>query len=604
LQVIFITIKIKYQLCLFKQATGQPIPPPPTCIPQEPLIKLQPDGQAPQIRYNLPQSTVFNLYGSFLLDLPATSFRTDINNKTSAQANKTQQLKQVLSPDEFKQHLKKNLQGGNGAGIIYNFSLMRKHPIQFTEDPDAPLFASKQIPNTTDYIHTINTDILAQEANPGGGSGGGGGGGVIFTDGLGGYNPQTHVVSTPTTPNPSLFIVEEYSVASYLGNFGAGKVVRTFSLLPGEKTTITVKTFKETETTRSRSDNAVDSFSQSSANELEKQLEQESQMQTEDNTNTASSTELSASASGKFFKIVDVSANASHAKTKNVSAARSTNTNAMSKALDKHVTTSNASRNITVNTSTTERYKETEEQSIVRVFENPNKSRTLNFVFRQLVQEYVTVTYLSDVRIAYCDGSPQSFRIVDLQELDRLLEEVIKPEDIPAVRYKILSHYCPVLNLVGEPRNFIQRRVVTVGNGSCNLPDTFVLTDENGNVILPQETFYVKSPDLMDEVTSTSGYKVSVKGVILNVQEFILNTDSVVVEALLGQGEALDCFSMRIQQAEADLAQLENAKLTQQMSIISSLPDAQAQADSYQKVFAPCCPASETTTNGGGNASK
>jgi hypothetical protein len=493
------------------------------------------------------------------------------------------------------------LQEGNGAGIIHNFALMQKHQIQYIDDATKPLFQAERINNSTtgNYLITINTDALAKEVGPDGGNG------VAFIDGLGGIGTSMHTVTAPLVPNPSLFIVEEYSVASYLGNFGVGKVLRTFSLLPGEKTQITVKTYKETETTRSHSENAVDSFTENSAKELETQLQQESGMTTNDTSDTATSAQVAVSASASFLKI-QASASAAASKTKNVSAGRSTNVNAMNKALNKHVSNSNTTRSVNVNTTSSERYKETEEESIVRTLENPNKSRTLNFVFRQLLQEYVTVTYLSDVRIAYCDGNASSFRVVDLQEIDRLLDEVIKPDQIPIVKHQILSHYCPVLNKDGDPLNFIQRRQVTIGKGGCELPviDQFMQADADGNPIYPTETYYVKNNNLQDVVQTQGKYSITVPGVALNVQEFILNTDSVIVEALLGQGEALDCFNMRVQQAETNSAILQNELLTQQMAIVAALPDAQTQADNYQKVFTPCCPASETSTNGAGNTSK
>lgn len=39
---------------------------------------------------------------------------------------------------------------------------------------------------------------------------------------------------------PTFLIVEEYRLSNFLGQYGAGRTVKTFSLLPGESTTISV----------------------------------------------------------------------------------------------------------------------------------------------------------------------------------------------------------------------------------------------------------------------------------------------------------------------------------------------------------------------------
>ena len=62
---------------------------------------------------------------------------------------------------------------------------------------------------------------------------------------------------------------------------------------------------------------------------------------------------------------------------------------------------------------------ETEEQTeIGREIENINVGRTLNFVFRQMNQEFITILHLVDVRVAYFNGDPDYTREVTLPQLD------------------------------------------------------------------------------------------------------------------------------------------------------------------------------------------
>jgi hypothetical protein len=119
---------------------------------------------------------------------------------------------------------------------------------------------------------------------------------------------------------------------------------------------------------------------------------------------------------------------------------------------------------------------------------------------------------------------------------------------------------------------------------------------------------------------------INVKGVILDVSERILPVEHIVCEALLGQGEALDCYNMRLQNASAEEAELanqrtryeneiarldalnrqkdielaqkekdlENKKLEQAMTILDAITDPVQKAEFYKKVFGTCCETPQT----------
>jgi hypothetical protein len=48
-------------------------------------------------------------------------------------------------------------------------------------------------------------------------------------------------IPKPVTPKPMLTMVLHFKVCSYLGDYGAGQTIKTFSLLPGEKMEIGIK---------------------------------------------------------------------------------------------------------------------------------------------------------------------------------------------------------------------------------------------------------------------------------------------------------------------------------------------------------------------------
>jgi len=77
-------------------------------------------------------------------------------------------------------------------------------------------------------------------------------------------------------PTPRIYIMFSFKVCSYLGNYGAGKVLRTFSLLPGEKTKITMRSYRSESGYAKQSRNVLDSLSEDSALEMEQMIENES----------------------------------------------------------------------------------------------------------------------------------------------------------------------------------------------------------------------------------------------------------------------------------------------------------------------------------------
>ena len=202
-----------------------------------------------------------------------------------------------------------------------------------------------------------------------------------------------------------------------------------------------------------------------------------------------------------------------------------------------------------------------------------NKSRVLNFVFRQLLQEYYTVTYFDDVSIAYSNGYPSSYQRVKLSDIDTLLNNVLEPAHVETVRNRIFTYLCNVPDYQGTLTSFIESVENEISN--CIDPDAETISQ-----------FYVrKKKDLKQEYM---GKKFN--GIITNIKHRVLRTPSLIAEALLGQGEALDCYNQILQNEATIAAQLENSKLKQSIDIIDGLADSSEKAQSYKQVFGFCCP--------------
>jgi hypothetical protein len=87
----------------------------------------------------------------------------------------------------------------------------------------------------------------------------------------------------------------------------------------------------------------------------------------------------------------------------------------------------------------------------LRKLQNINLNRTLNFVFRQMQQEYVTLMYLDDISLVYSNGYPGSEQYVRLPDLDRLLASVLETDQQrDEVRKSVARHVCNVYDYRGQ----------------------------------------------------------------------------------------------------------------------------------------------------------
>lgn len=327
----------------------------------------------------------------------------------------------------------------------------------------------------------------------------------------------------PEDAKPSIVLVETYRMASYLGNYGAGRTLKTFSLLPGERTTISLRTFMQSETERKQASSILDSFSEESSDDYEKTVAAEQSDQETYEKSFQYHAEAEAQASWGWG-----SASAKGGVKGSSNSARENFAKNTSSATAKHAQTASAKREVEVNTSYESRQTTEREKATEREIENVNLSRTLNFVFRQLNQEYITVLSLVDVRVAFFNGFPETRKEVSLAELDVLLEEHVSERHRDQVHGDIRDALGNILDYRGNRRDdFIEERAVD---------------DDRYLRVRTEATSTYEDP--------ATGTKIEVPGIILSASKNVLRTEGVMVEALLGAGEALDDYARRRQELE------------------------------------------------------
>jgi hypothetical protein len=398
-----------------------------------------------------------------------------------------------------------------------------------------------------------------------------------------------------------IYVQYETMLCSYLGDYGAGKTVNTFSLLPGEKTTISVRTYRDSVRSNSLSENILDSMSEASSNNLQESIESQKGNTTDNsigiansNSNTSNSHWNAGGGGGLnlgFFSIGGGGGGgASSASTSmnNFNAAFHANTisSIVNSALSQHVSESNKHREININTTTNSTESTGEENSVIRELSNVNLSRTLNFVFRQLHQTHIVIHWLKNIKFVYWNPNTGERRVVFSHNLLSMLEEVlIDSTAVDDVFAQIMTAVGYVFNYDEDPIQFFESRSFNTPSNNTNCDSRTLNANE--------DCLWLRVKDLSETYEN-----ITVNGVILGVQKHILRTPAVIVDSLLGQGEALDCYNMHLQEKDIDAkseqiieAQLRNELMTDNIAALNAISDPVQRADAYKKMFIEpkCC---------------
>lgn len=394
---------------------------------------------------------------------------------------------------------------------------------------------------------------------------------------------------------PRLALVETYKLSNFLGDYGAGRTVQTFSLLPGEKHTISLKTYRMSEEKRKQTTSILDGYEEEVANEFGEQLHAENTQRDTSEENFSYHASATASAGWGWG-----SASVSGGVAGSTAATRESFAKNVASTTQKHAAKTSAKRNVEVNTASESTETKGEEKAVERQIENINLSRTLNFVFRQMNQEFISLLHLVDARLAFHNGDKRTYREFTLSELDTMLDELVHPDAYDTVRSAVWEALYFTFDYRGE-------HVPAIETYALQATDSSPLADVDGDDLLDPDTneppaywrFLPRSSTYMRPASDTPGVESqpragpTVEGIIVNATTVSLATDGVIVEAILGQGEALDSYSQQLQTQTADSRKLSNALLRAELEkqelgrqiVASADGDAAERAAVYATVF-------------------
>ena len=370
--------------------------------------------------------------------------------------------------------------------------------------------------------------------------------GVVMVPGSDGAGRgDTTPVPEVESPEPQLFLIERYTISSTLGNYGMGRTVRTFTLLPGESTTIKLKTWQSTKESIKESSSIIDSHEQSAKDRFSSKVQDETTDKKTRSKTESWNAEAEASASWGWG-----SAKVSGSAAGEYQSGREQFAKQTSESVSDHALEASSKRELSV-TSSSEVTTETGSETLIeRQINNVNMRRVMNFVFRELNQEYITRLHLTDIQVAYTNGLEGTWRQVPISGMRGLLSEVLTPGKIDEVAQAILKVAGVVFNAADEPVRVLE--IVDYDPAADSISVRPMLP---GPIEPPTETTFYRfrrGPLAQEDAEHP------VAGVLLSEQQIVMRTDSVLVEALLGQSDALDSFAMEIQEAAAKEKTLRN----------------------------------------------
>lgn len=380
-------------------------------------------------------------------------------------------------------------------------------------------------------------------------------------------------IPVPKTGVPTLLLVEYYRLSSYPARYGAGRTIKTFSLLPGERTRIRVNSYRRTTESAVRSASILDSTNDETESEFEETVQGEQTSQNDTSRAFEYHADVKAESTATWgWGNANVEVDGGVSGTSNV--AREEFAKNISTAVAQHAARASSRRDVQVDTSLDSKIEIGEELAIERELENVNVSRTLNFVFRQMNQEFVTLLHLVDVRVAFFNGFAESRTEVPLPELGNLLQTYIVPEHRQAVQTAITAELQHITDHTGAVRaDFVKQSTLNGAPGST--PMSFLRVHPNATSAYQ---------------TSADGPAITVPGVIVSADSHVMRTDGVVVDTFLGLGNGLDEYSTGLQVQEVrerqlanDLRQAELDRVRLGMSLVTG-GDAKA-VELFQKVF-------------------
>lgn len=392
-------------------------------------------------------------------------------------------------------------------------------------------------------------------------------------------------IPLPKGYGPTILLLFDTRICSFYGDIGGGQVVRTFSLMPGESTYVSMETYKKNSQHEEDTSSIFDSNNQSAQQAFQQSLNTEAGVDAE----LAAALSFHISAETKLrwgLGNLDVKGSIKAS----VQAKIQAHLQVVSNAMSAHSNERSSQRNVTVNTDYTVTSESGSNTAITREFKNINNGTTLNVLFKQMNQQFVVQHLLTNIRVGYFDPSPGSYRTVQLGQLDDLLDEVIIDNANLKLAHKeriIKAAYTAASMGIANYRaeTFIQQRTKETGQVSN------IEVNEDGFPNEINDYDYFINPTAVSSFT-IAGENVSVPGVVLSTDYFTMRTDNIVADLELGQysglddyGEALRAGAVLREEVLNNSVEVANRQTTSALRIIENAKESGMSTDELGELY-------------------
>jgi len=376
---------------------------------------------------------------------------------------------------------------------------------------------------------------------------------------------------------PQLLSIETFKLTNFPGDYGAGTTIKTFSLLPREITEISIKSWKRTETTTKESSSILDSYTEEKADEFERGVQSENSRFSKMDKSSSYNVKASASARWGWG-----SASVSGGKEGSTKSSREESVKNVMNATAKHAQTASAKREVNINTEYEKKEEAEVETAIMRTIRNLNVTRTLNFTFRQMNQEFHSILHLTDLKLGFYNGFPGSLREYPLGDIGHFVDKYMSnPTDFIEVLKKMIMYEYGIIkddqgNEIGGIFDHYGNNEALVEEFTPSGEETPYLRvkppyDKEGNPYGQQK--YIMRPEIRDENDKIIQQEDAryVNGVILGSNKITMKTDGVIVEALMGKVNALDDYSYLYRIEKIRKKRAENERIFQGLNLVNGL---------------------------------
>lgn len=365
---------------------------------------------------------------------------------------------------------------------------------------------------------------------------------------------------------PEISVEALRNVVSFGGALGQGNVIKTHSLFPGEKAVLTIESFSKEASSYVLTSSVLDSTSNEAENSLAREVGATNSWNKESSRTSSFSVGIEAKASwgtGSAGGSANYSGSAS-----DLSKSASSS---LEKAVRNQANKVSNNRSVKIDTTSTRTTESSLRQSVVRTIENINVSRPLNFVFRQLTQEILTLFTTRDIRVSMRPSVVDNGKVGQLQEIPDLLRNYFFIEKVPDDL--INKYYTSVVNCARDlgGQDMLNNRTEFLESYPTSDPKSprFRVNNLRGRK-LPTDSLTRINSDLSSlskEFEKENG--VYFDGYLNDVTRYVIKTEGVYVDCFLSETEGLDEYSSELQIQAIEQKKLDNAITSAKVDALS-----------------------------------